>query len=480
MAGGVLAVETADAIPWLVGAGVALACWFVLFAAVASATMPRLPDPGPETMDGGTEPPAIVNFLTNRWELTTSAISATLVDLAARRHVTIEQIGGDENLVRIRDRADATNAYEAQVLALVRDRAQNGTVPATELSLGYGDTAERWWKVFRDAVIDDARRRGLARRRFSPAQQLLLAASLLVPFAIAGIGFEVYGAAQRAAGEDFDPGGGLALAAILWLAALTFGRTKLRGWRDTDEGSRAAARWLGVAGYLRANESFRDTPPAGVAIWARLLAYGTALGVAFATAAALPIGPTRDDEAWSPRRGIWREVRIEYPRRFGYGDAPKRAVAVSLAVLVAVSVALFWFARAVLPAITDAIDELTDNGNGSGRWLFLVVLVVFGVPLGYLTVQVVRRLVILSRAIPDLGRTETFEGYVVRVPWHYRSDDDGGGSWEPTGYVAVDDGTRDELRALKYGGDGVREGQTVRVTITPRMRHVVSIDVVKR
>jgi hypothetical protein len=480
MAGGVLAVENADAIPWLVGAGVALTLWFVLFAAVASATMPRLPDPGPETMDGGSEPPAIVNFLANRWELTTSAIAATLVDLAARRHVTIEQIGDGENLVRLRDRAgDPTNDYEAQVLALVRDRARHGTVPATELSLGYGDKAERWWKAFRSAVIDDARRRGLARRRFSSAQHLLLALPLLVPFAIAGVGFEVYGAAQRAAGEDLDPGGGLALAGILWLAALAFGRTKLRGWRDTTEGSAAAARWLGVAEYLRANDSFRDTPPAGVAIWERLLAYGTALGIAFATAGALPIGPTRDDEAWSPRRGLWREVRIEYPRRFGYGDSPKRAVAMSLLVLVAVSVALFWFARAVLPAITDAIDELTENDNGAERWLFLIVLVVFGVPLTYLTVQVVRRLVILWRAVPDLGRTETIEGYVVRVPWHYRSDDNGGGRWEPTGYVAVDDGTSDEVRALKYAGDGVREGQTVRVTITPRMRHVISMDVVK-
>ena len=59
----------------------------------------------------------------------------------------------------------------------------------------------------------------------------------------------------------------------------------MRGWRDTPAGSAAAARWLGVADYLRANDSFRDTPPAGVAIWDRLLAYGTALGVAYATAA---------------------------------------------------------------------------------------------------------------------------------------------------------------------------------------------------
>ena len=82
--GGLLAVENADAIPWLIAAAIVLAAWSVLFAVVATATMPKLPDVGPETMDGGSEPPAVVNFLSNRWEVTTSAIAATLVDLAAR------------------------------------------------------------------------------------------------------------------------------------------------------------------------------------------------------------------------------------------------------------------------------------------------------------------------------------------------------------------------------------------------------------
>ena len=114
---------------------------------------------------------------------------------------------------------------------------------------------------------------------------------MLAPFAVAGIGLEFYGRAERAAGKDFDTGTGLMIAGFVWLVVVVFGGRRLRGWRDTPAGSAAAARWLGVADYLRANDSFRDTPPAGVAIWDRLLAYGTALGVAYATAAALPIGP---------------------------------------------------------------------------------------------------------------------------------------------------------------------------------------------
>jgi hypothetical protein len=476
----ILAVENADAIPWLVVAGIALAVWFALFSVVASATMPKLPDPGPETMELGPQSPAVANFLTSRWEVTTSAIAATLVDLAARDHVTIEQIGDGDNLVRLRSRGDdVPNPYEQQVLALVRERAHGGTVPARELSLGYGDAAERWWKTFRGSVIDEARGEGLARRRFSGVQVALLAVTLAVPFAIAGGGFEVYGAAQRAAGEDFDAGGGLAVAAGLWVAVLVVGSRVLRGWRDTPAGSAAAARWLGVRDYLRHDDAFRDTPPAGVAIWERLLAYGTALGVAHASAAALPIGPTRDDEGWSPQRGLWREVRIEYPRRFAYGDSPRRAAIVSFLVLLAAAAATIVVARGVLPIVLDAVEELTEEENGPGRWLLALVVAVFCIPLTYLVLQLVRAAVILWRAVPDLNETETFEGYVVRVPWHSRRDDNGPDRWEPTGYVAVDDGTSDEVRALRYRRDGIREGQVVRVSVTPRMRHVTSMEVVR-
>ena len=272
----------------------------------------------------------------------------------------------------------------------------NGTVPGHELSLGYGETAEKWWKQFRQAVIDDARAEGLARRRFSPFQAALLVATLVLPFAIAGVGLEVYGAAQRAADKDFDTGGGFVIAGVVWLLMVGVGARRLRGWRDTTAGSAAAARWLGVRAFLRHDDAFRDTPPAGVAIWDRLLAYGAGLGVAYATVAALPIGPTRNDEGWSPyRRGLWREVRIEYPRRFAYGDAPRRAVAISVLVLVASVGALVVVARTLLPAVLDAVEELTEEENGPGRWLFGVVIVVFGVPLGYLAFQALRRVVIL-------------------------------------------------------------------------------------
>ncbi len=475
----VAAARAADAVPWLVVAGIALAAWTALFVVVVTATMPRLPDPGPETMDVGPESPAVANFLVNRCRVTTSALSATLVDLAARGHLALDDIGGGEQLVRLREHsADGLHEYEQQVLALVRSHATNGTVPAAELSLGYGDKAERWWAKWQSEVLDHTRALGFVRRRFTRAQGGLLAGTLVVPLLFGGIALEVYDAATRAAEhKKSNTGGGMALAGFVWIAALVLGARVLRGWRDTPPGAQATARWLGVRDFLRHDESFRETPPAGVVIWDRLLAYGVALGVAHGTDAALPIGPTRNDEGWSPYRGLWRQVRIKYPRRFRYGEPPGRAAATSVLLLAGVAVLGVFVARTFVPALTDALDRLTNGNNSNDRWLLAVAAAVFAVPVAYVATQVVRGVVTLQRAIGDFGRRETFDGYVVRVPWHYVSDNDGHGRWEPTGYTAVDDGRADEIHALRYYRPDVREGQTVHVTITPRMRHVIEMTV---
>jgi hypothetical protein len=470
------ATQYSDAIPWLIVAGIALGAWLVLFLVVAAATMPKLPDAGPETMDLGPESPAVANFLVNRCAVTTSALSATLVDLAARDHLAIENIGGGEDLVRLRSGGDGTrNAYETEVLDLVRERARNDTVPAAELSLGYGDKADGWWKDFRRTVLDDARALGLVRRRFNRVQQVLLAATLAVPFSFAGVAFEVYGTAERAAGKKMDAGGGMVAAGLLWVGALAVGARVLRGWRPTASGKDATARWLGVRDFLNRDESFRETPPAGVAIWERLLAYGVALGVAHGTDAALPIGPTRDDEGWSPYRGLWRQVRIVYPKRFRYGESPARAAVMSVLLLAAFALVGIVVARTFVPAIADSLDTLVNGDNSSGGWIIAAVSLVLLGPVLFVATRLVQSIVTLQRALADVGKQETSEGYVVRVPWHFVSDNDGGGSWQPTGYTAVDDGHSDEVRALRFYDTSVREGQIVRVTVTPRMRHVLEM-----
>ena len=85
------------------------------------------------------------------------------------------------------------------------------------------------------------------------------------------------------------------------------------------------------------------------------------MGVAHGTDAALPIGPTRDDEGWSPYQGLWRQVRITYPKRFCYGEAPRRAALMSVVVLAGTAIAGVVVARTFLPAVWDIPSEFAER-----------------------------------------------------------------------------------------------------------------------
>ena len=53
--------------------------------------MPAVPPVGPRTLDLGAEPPAVASFLVHGFRVTDDAVPATLIDLAARNVVDIEE-----------------------------------------------------------------------------------------------------------------------------------------------------------------------------------------------------------------------------------------------------------------------------------------------------------------------------------------------------------------------------------------------------
>ncbi len=483
---GLLAVVTRDdALPFVVAGVVALAAWGVLATIVLMATRPKLPDAGPETMELGPEPPAVANFVVHRSQVTGAAIAATLLDLASRRFLDIDQVAPETFLCRLYahrpDKGEVT-PYEAKVLALVREKAtKEGTVAVEELSLGSGPQAGSWWKDFAKDVIDDARHRGLCRRRWGTLPAVLVAAGLAVPLLLGGGALEVLSAVARAGGstaDSDDPGGGLALAGFAWFAIVAFGASRLRAWRETPAGSRAAAHWLGFRNHVRETELLMDAPPAAVVIWGRNLSYGVALGACPAASQRLPIGPQSDDEAWSAYGGLWREVSITYPKRFWEGEAPSHIALVAGGwALLTGAVFLVWL-RAVGGGLWDIAGSLFDTGN---VWLSLGIgaaaTLALGTPLIWSGLKFTKAAVALSRAVPDLtGGTVTFEGQVLRVPWHNVTVGDST-QWRPTGFSAIYDGTGDEVRAVRFQRFDVNEGDVVRVTMTARMRHVLTCEV---
>lgn len=486
VASALLAVEPADATPLALAAGITLVAWFVLAGVVLASTRPTLPPPGPATSELGPEPPAVANLLTHRCHVTATAVSATLLDLAARRVLDVDQVAPDTYLCRLyahRSDTGPLTRYEAKVLDLVRGKAtEDGTVATGELSLGHSQQADRWWKDFTKQVVDDARTRGLVRRRFGRLPAVLVSATLLVPFLLGGAALEVLATVAREAGstaESDEAGGAMLTALVAWAFVLTVAAARLRAWRETDAGRAAAAHWLGFRAHVGQTELLMEAPPAAVVVWGRNLSYGVAVGACPAAARALPIGPQRDDEAWSAYGGRWREVDIEYPRRFYEGEPPLRSALLGVAWLALTTALGFVLLRTMGPMLVDLVDTIaTEDGP---VWLRLVgfggVFFGVGVPFLWCGWKMAHAVTVLWRALPDLASTPlAFEGQVLRVPWHWTKVGDSR-RWQPTGFTAVDPGRGDVVRALRFQQAGVSEGDIVRVTVTPRMRHVTACEV---
>jgi hypothetical protein len=155
------------------------------------------------------------------------------------------------------------------------------------LTSGPREHARRWWRDFRNEVIDDAQARGLSRDRGDGRALSLASGAAFVPAVLALLATLEWGAAAAV----------LAGAAVI--VALIRER---REQRDTDAGPEAAGRWVDVRGFLQAG-AFNDLPPAPVAVWERYLAYAAAFGVARAAVEAFPMGAEEDRRAWSSAGG---------------------------------------------------------------------------------------------------------------------------------------------------------------------------------
>jgi hypothetical protein len=118
-------------------AAIAAFGWIAIVAALAFKRRNGHIEPVPETSElPGDEPPAVVNLITHDWQVTREALTATLLDLAARSYVNIECIPGDEFIIRHRAVPAAhptgtLTAYERKMLERVEDRLGNAaSVPA--------------------------------------------------------------------------------------------------------------------------------------------------------------------------------------------------------------------------------------------------------------------------------------------------------------------------------------------------------------
>jgi hypothetical protein len=424
---------------FIVAALVTSAAWCVAAGAVFVSRRPPEPTVGPRTLELGPEPPAVANLLVNHFRVTDDAVPATLIDLAARNVLDIEQRGPGVFYVRLRSGADVPlTSYERRVLAHLQEHASDGVVPAGALTTGPQAESKRWRRAFTSEVFADAKARGLCRDAVDGPIFTVLTGAAVIP---ALLGWAAW---------EFDAGllviGG-AVALLGWVRAR-------HPQRETPAGMEAASRWLGVRAELEEDREFARQSPLTVELWDRLLAYGAALGVAGGSSRPLPMGVESDTHAWSAFSGRWRPVRIAYPRVWPplWGVEPLLVIAAGALVVVGCALFLYFFG----PLLVDA----------RVFGLLLLLIACGGVILG---------VALVAMGGADWRSSAEVTGPVLRL--RAFGDDD-----KQRYYAAVDDGDSRTIRAWRvsprqYGQ--LAQGELVTVRFTPntgRVRWLLEAD----
>ena len=436
-----MAASAACSVAFYIGAGL-----------VHMVRRPQVPPSLPATSDLGSESPAVANLLANGGELTPEAVPATLLDLAARRAIQIDEKEPRVYEVRIGSPPPAgLTAYESRVISLLRRKASGGVVPAAALTTGASGEAKSWHVSFNREVVSEARKLGFTKPRWPP--QVLSALGLLL--------FGAFVLVALAANDDNHLN-------ALWVGTLTLALVTIgisnRILRDnaqlvTTAGLPKQARWLSLRKYLHDDELFATLPPTAVVVRERYLAYGAALGVAAAAVRAMPMGSESDSRAWSSYGGHWRQVSVSYPKVWppAYGASPGESIWRGVR-LGSVAAVYLWVFAQLLPhlSFTQRADQLTRDLSAVAVLGAAIALVVLGTGLW-----------LLLAGLISLVGTAHVTGDAVRLRRF--------GSEASICYLAVDDGTRDRIRAWKVRPaiyDALTEYSTVTVSVTPLLSYV--------
>jgi hypothetical protein len=473
---GVLAASASSSgfsAPLVLAAGAAGLAWLAgLVSLVALRHAPRVAAGPGSGLATPPEPPAVAGLLCDDFVVGAEAAPATLLDLAARRIVVLEEVQPGHTICRLRapESSDLTR-YERMVVDQLRRRAIDGVVPTDALTTGTDDVSRTWHRNFARNVVADAQGRGLTRDRWPRRVLAAMGSGALVVVALLVVAGWVGGDPKGDVSAVAAIAGVVAVLSIPAGSAIVGRLGRSLAQLPTEQGRAAAATARALQRTLQEHGSFTDLPPAAVVLWDRLFAYAAAMGAARRAVTMLALGAEDDHRAWSGTGGRWRRVRVRYPRAWppGWGKHP------ALASLLAA----FWggFAVAAIVWLAGIASEGRDRSLGFDQqthdWIGRTALI--GV--GLAAVVVVWAVSVLVRAVPDLWSRRTVTGEIVRD--RRRTQVFAAGNqpryWY---YLAVDDGSSDRLRAWRIRAQlwqQCHQGETVTAEITPGLAYVRSI-----
>jgi hypothetical protein len=459
--------------PLVIAAGAAGVAWIVvLLLVIAARHAPRVAA-GPERgLATPPEPPAVAGLLCDDFVVGAEAAAATLLDLAARRVVVLEEVQPGHTICRLRDRGGVElSRYDRMVLDQLRRRALDGVVPTEALTTGTDDVSRAWHRDFARQVVRDAKSRGLTRDRWPTRVVTLLGSGALVVLAFAFAASAVGGDANGNVGGVTAAAGVVAFLSIPIGAAILTRLGRSLAQLPTEQGRAAAASARALQRTFQEQGSFNDLPPAAVVLWDRVFAYAAAMGAARRAVTMLALGAEDDHRAWSSVGGRWRRVRVRYPRAWppGWGKHPGGAVLIAVGWGGAAGVVIAWLAGVA----GEGRDQSLGFDQSTYDWVGRIALIGIGVA----SVVVVWALWVLARAVPDLWSRRTVRGEIVRDrrrPQVFSS----GNQPKYWYYLAVDDGSSDRIRAWRVRAalwQQCHQGEQVQVELTPGLGYVRSI-----
>jgi hypothetical protein len=460
----------------LLAAGAAGAAWIATLGAVVVVRRPPRVGvaPGAGGLATPPEPPAVAGLLCDDFVVGAEAAPATLLDLAARHVVTLEEVQPGNTVCRLRDRdAGPLTPYEQMVVDHLRGKALGGVVPADALTTGTDDVAQVWHRRFARDVGADAQQRGLTRDRWPARVVGPLGAGALGVFAL------LFAAGAVGGDANGDATAVAAIAAVVAVLSIPVGLaivTRLGrslAQLPTGTGLAAAADARSLQRTVQEQGSFSDLPPAAVVLWDRLFAYAAAMGAARRAVTMLSLGAEDDHRAWSQTGGRWRRVRVRYPRAWppAWGKHPALAIMLALAWGGAAGVAIYWLADLASSRRDPSLGFSQETFDWTGRIALVAI--------GCCALLLLWAVWILVRAVPDLWSRKQVTGEIVRD--RRRSQVFKSGSdpkyWY---YLAVDDGASERIRAWRVRRalwEPRHQGERVRAEITPGLSYVRAVEV---
>lgn len=459
-------------IPLLVAGAAASVCWVAVAVTTALARRPPRIRSAEATMDLPEESPAVAGLLVNEFVVPTEIAPAILLDLAARRVVSLEEVQPGRTICTLkRESSEPLTAYEKRVLDSLREKEVDGVVPAEALTTGTADRSKSWHRSLAKEIVSEAQGSGLTRDRWSKRHVVVLSAVL--GLAVVLLALSLKEDTRSAPDEVPVLIFGVIAAGVAFIAAAAYvvgrmGRSLAQ--LPTDAGRTAAARVEGLERHLREDTLLADLPPAAVTIRGRHFAYAAAFGAAPLAVDLLPMGTEDDHRAWSRFGGRWRRVRVRYPRVW----PPAWGIHPGLAILLALVIG--GVAGLVIRGLSAIVDSDRPSGLESADWRWvvrgtLVVMLPF-------IVAALWAVIVFLRAAADLRAIRTITGEAVRDR-AFKASSSSSGSQKYRRFLAIDDGTSDRISAFRLRPSrlwtGHSQGDTLTVEVTPHLGYIRSI-----